>query len=269
MTATQVRFDVFLSHNSRDKPAVERIAERLSGAGLAPWLDKWQLTPGGRWQEELGAGLDASAACAVFIGPADLGDWEIQEVALAVDRGATEHGFRVFAVLLPGVREPFDPNRLPHFLRSRTWVDFRRGYDDPRALQDLIHAVKGIPFGPENVALPNNAVCPYRGLQVFDLEHSEFYFGRDAEIQRLLEKLKTDRFLAVLGPSGSGKSSLVRAGLAPVVLRGGLEGRWQSCVLRPGAAPLTALAAAVAELGLSLRETLEGMAGDPRILHFA
>ena len=269
MTVAQVGFDVFLSHNSRDKPSVERIAERLRAAGLAPWLDKWQLTPGGPWQQELGAGLDASAACAVFIGPADLGDWELQEVALALDRGAKERGFRVFPVLLPGVREPFDPNRLPHFLRSRTWVDFRRGYDDRRALQDLIHAVKGIPFGPENVVIPDNAVCPYRGLQVFDLEHSEFYFGRDAEIQRLLEKLKRDRFLAVLGPSGSGKSSLVRAGLTPALLRGGLEGRWRNCVLRPGAAPLTALAAAVAGLGGNLRETLDGLAADPRTLHLA
>jgi hypothetical protein len=41
-------FDVFLSHNSRDKPAVERIAVKLQRAGLQPWLDRWHLTPGGR-----------------------------------------------------------------------------------------------------------------------------------------------------------------------------------------------------------------------------
>lgn len=39
------RFDVFLSHNSRDKPVVERIAEKLKRAGLDPWFDKWCLTP--------------------------------------------------------------------------------------------------------------------------------------------------------------------------------------------------------------------------------
>jgi ABC-type sulfate/molybdate transport systems ATPase subunit len=57
-------------------------------------------------------------------------------------------------------------------------------------------------------------------LQGIDVEHAEFYFWRDGETQRLLEKLKTDRFVAVLGPSGSGKSSLMRAGLLPALLDG-------------------------------------------------
>src|SRR4051794_7487335 len=83
-------FDVFLSHNGRDKPVVERIALRLRDAGVEPWLDVWHLTPGGRWQEELAAGLDASRACAVFIGPHDLGNWELQELGLALNRAATE-----------------------------------------------------------------------------------------------------------------------------------------------------------------------------------
>jgi hypothetical protein len=70
---------------------------------------------------------------------------------VAMDRAARQQAFRVFPVLLPGVGEPFDPNRLPHFLRARTWVDFRRGRDDGRALQDLINAVKGVLFGPDSV----------------------------------------------------------------------------------------------------------------------
>jgi WD40 repeat protein len=271
-TAAALRFDVFLSHNSRDKAVVERIAERLRRAGLEPWLDKWALVPGGAWQQELGAGLEASSACAVFVGPEDMGDWELQEVALAVDRSAKERGFRVFPVLLPGVREPFDPNRLPHFLRARTWVDFRRGHEDSRALQDLVNAVKGIPFGPET-AVESSDVCPYRGLQVFDAEHAEYYFGRDGEIQRLLEKLKTDRFLAVLGPSGSGKSSLVRAGLLPALMRGALPGvrSWRTSIMRPGPAPLTTLAAATAELApaAGMQATLDGLGSDPRTLHLS
>jgi WD40 repeat protein len=268
MDATVAKFDVFFSHNSRDRDLVQRIAERLRREGVEPWLDRWELVPGGAWQEELGTGLDASSACAVFVGPDDLGDWELQEVAVAIDRAARDRGFRVFPVLLPGVHEPFDPNRLPHFLRTRTWVDFRRGYEDRRALQDLIHAVKGIPFGPEANVVRRDDVCPYRGLEVFDTEHADFYFGRDGEIQRLLEQLKTNRFLAVLGPSGSGKSSLVRAGLLPALLRGAIHGRWQSCVVRPGAAPLTALAAALAPCG-AMQATLDGLRADTRSLHLA
>lgn len=59
---------------------VERIVQRLKRAALEPWLGRWSLTPRGEWQRELNAGLDASAACAVFVGPDDLGAWELQEV---------------------------------------------------------------------------------------------------------------------------------------------------------------------------------------------
>ena len=68
------RFAVFLSHNSREKPTVERIAEKLKRAELEPWLDKWCLTPAGDWQDELAQGLRASSACAVFVGPHGIGE---------------------------------------------------------------------------------------------------------------------------------------------------------------------------------------------------
>jgi hypothetical protein len=42
------QFDVFLSHNSRDKPVVERVGEKLKRGGIEPWLDKWHLTPPAR-----------------------------------------------------------------------------------------------------------------------------------------------------------------------------------------------------------------------------
>jgi WD40 repeat protein/energy-coupling factor transporter ATP-binding protein EcfA2 len=266
-------FDVFVSHNTRDRLIVERIAERLTKSGIRPWLDRWAMTPGGSWQYELGVGLESSSACAVFIGAHDLGDWELQEVAFAIDRAAKVRGFRVFPVLLPGVQDPFDPSDLPHFLRARTWVDFRKGVEDSRALQDLINAIKGIPFGPTAPIAPRDDVCPYRGLEVFDVEHAEFFFGRDREIQRLIEKLKESRLLTVLGPSGSGKSSLVRAGLVPA-LRGGIVGdvsSWEVCILRPSAAPLTALAAATARLcrDRAMGSTLDQLAEDPRTLHLA
>jgi WD40 repeat protein len=271
MRASAQRFDVFLSYNSRDREVVEQIAERLKRAGVEPWLDRWALTPGGDWQHELGARLDASVACAVFVGAHDLGAWELQEVAVAIDRAATQQGFRVFPVLLPDVAEPFDPNRLPHFLRARTWVDLRRGIRDTRGLQDLINAIKGVPFGSEVPVVAVSGVAPYRGLQVFGEEDARFFFGRDREVQRLLEKLKASTFLAVLGPSGSGKSSLVRAGLLPELRAGALAARWHMCVLRPGAAPLTALAAQLAKLAPEqpMGATLDALADDPRTLHLA
>src|SRR5215217_6872525 len=80
--AGSARFDVFLSHNSRDKPAVKQLAERLRRAGLHPWLDAWCLTPGREWQDELAIGIQECSAFAYFVGPAGAGDWARQELAL-------------------------------------------------------------------------------------------------------------------------------------------------------------------------------------------
>jgi WD40 repeat protein len=267
------RFAVFLSHNSREKPTVERIAEKLKRAELEPWLDKWCLTQGGDWQDELAQGLRASNACAVFVGPHGVGSWEDLEYKLAVDRMAKDRAFRVFLVLLPGLPEPFDTSQLPPFLSTRTWVDMRKGVEDARSFQSLVNAIKGLPLGPERPIEPRDDVCPYRGLQAFDEEHAELFFGREGDIQRLIEKLKTTRFLAVLGASGSGKSSLVRAGVVPRLKRGVLpeSDTWTIRIFTPGAQPLANLAANLLRLHpqQSMSRTLDEMNTDERTLHLA
>ncbi len=267
------RFDVFLSHNSVDKPGVEALARRLRSAGIEPWLDSWCITPGGNWQDELGAGLRSSGACAVFVGAAGLGDWAREELQVALDRAAKDRSFRVFLVLLPGIAEPFDPSALPPFLATRTWVDLRRGTDAAPALQRLVLAVKGVAPGPGDAGAPRPGICPYRGLQPFDEDDAEFYFGRQRDVQRLVERLKGARFLAVIGPSGSGKSSLVRAGLIPALRAAALPGseRWTVRKLTPGAQPLTALAAQAARLApeLPMHDTLDRLRADSRSLHLA
>jgi WD domain, G-beta repeat len=85
---------------------------------------------------------------------------------------------------------------------------------------------------------------PFRGLQFFDETHAHLFYGRDDQVDELLEKLRLSRFVAVLGSSGSGKSSLVRAGLIPA-LRGGISeigGRWHMIKTRPADDPIGTLA---------------------------
>ena len=91
---------------------------------------------------------------------------------------------------------------------------------------------------------------PYLGLRSFGEGDAGRFFGRSADVSRLLDRLGTTRFLAVLGSSGSGKSSLVRAGVIPALRRGALPGSdtWAIGVLRPGAAPLRELACTMAGL---------------------
>jgi WD40 repeat protein len=96
-------------------------------------------------------------------------------------------------------------------------------------------------------------VCPYRGLDVFTEDHAEFFFGREHIIDRLVNRLKQDaRFLAVLGPSGSGKSSLVQAGLIPRLRQGAIPGsdHWGLIVTRPADDPFNQLAAKGLEVGI-------------------
>ena len=81
---------------------------------------------------------------------------------------------------------------------------------------------------------------PFPGLRSFEPEQAELFFGRDEQIEDLLERLQEHRFLAVVGSSGSGKSSLVRAGLIPALERGYVDpaiAHWRIAMMRPGRSP--------------------------------
>jgi WD40 repeat protein len=89
---------------------------------------------------------------------------------------------------------------------------------------------------------------PYRGLAPFNERDASRFFGRDREIEEVLDRLSSRRLLSVVGVSGCGKSSLIRAGVIPVLRMGvapNLPPRWRICTMRPGADPLKSLAAAV------------------------
>jgi len=89
-------------------------------------------------------------------------------------------------------------------------------------------------------------VYPYPGLRPFEPNESHLFFGRDEHVFEMFSLLEDHRFLAVVGASGSGKSSLVRAGLLPRLRDEGLlnqrPGAWRFLIMRPGDSPLNALA---------------------------
>jgi WD40 repeat protein len=239
------QYDVFLSHNSADKPGVEELARRLTDeAGLRPFLDKWHLVPGQPWQEAIEETLRQSETVAVFIGPSGLSPWHNEEMRAAIDTAVrTRDEYRVIPVLLPGA----SPEAVTGFLARRTWVDFRPGLDDAEAFQRLVAGIKGEAMDIGVYELPDEP-APYRGLLPFKAEHAEFFFGREADTQRLIEKLGQGTFVAVIGASGSGKSSLARAGLLPALARDALpdSSNWHTLLLTPGGQPLRALAEGLA-----------------------
>ncbi len=133
-----------------------------------------------------------------------------------------------------------------------------------QSAQELLEALDEIALPTPSLAtekvVPLDTRCPYRGLRVFEEEHAEFYFGREALLHQLVEKVgaltaesqpasaRPAQFLAVLGASGSGKSSLVRAGLVPALREGAVPGSadWVIQVMKPGSQPLAELAAQLA-----------------------
>jgi WD40 repeat protein len=245
------KFHTFLSHNNADKPAVETLARRLRQEGIEPWLDKWNLIPGNPWQEEIEKALDACASCCVFVGTSGIGPWQNEEMRTAINRRITDStGFRVIPVLLPDSQRP-ERSKLPEFLTRVTWVEFRHSLDEADSFNRLKCGVLGIP--PDDTDAGDTVIegaCPYRGLEIFDVKHAPFFFGREALTEWLLNELKPrfgqteNRFLAVLGASGSGKSSLARAGLVAALKRGALQGsaEWPVFILKPGKNPIESLA---------------------------
>ena len=80
MNKVQDKFDVFLCHNSEDKPAIEKIGEQLRKEGVRPWLDVWELRPGLPWQKLLEEQIEHISSAAVFVGSSGIGPWQQREL---------------------------------------------------------------------------------------------------------------------------------------------------------------------------------------------
>jgi WD40 repeat protein len=136
-------------------------------------------------------------------------------------------------------------------------------------------------FGAEDEEAPAPGEPPFKGLQYFNENDTDKFYGRELLIAKLVGKLRTSRFLPVIvGSSGSGKSSVIRAGVIPALRRGGAladgtlppEGSssWPPYLLTPTAQPLQALAAALTRDTESLSATttlIDDLRIDPRALH--
>jgi DNA-binding SARP family transcriptional activator/WD40 repeat protein len=143
------------------------------------------------------------------------------------------------------------------------------GLEPARALQDLERMVlrqdeslggaRNLPPpapGRPRPPAPDRLVCPFKGLASFDTGDAEYFCGRDRVVSELVARAAESTLVGILGPSGIGKSSLLRAGLLPALKRGALPGSagWRQVLLRPGSHPCEELDHAVGGAGLD--ETL-------------
>ncbi len=132
----QSQFDVFLCHNSIDKPSVRELNNYFKGKGLKTWLDEEQLPLGRPWQVEIEKRIADIRTAVVFVGASGLGPWQDMEIRAFLNE-FIQRGVPVIPVILSSATSVPE---LPIFLRAMTWVDLRR--DPDRGLARLIETIR-------------------------------------------------------------------------------------------------------------------------------
>jgi TIR domain len=232
-------FDVFVSHAEADRWWVEGyLLDALAEAGLRVQREAtFQL--GTPRLAEFSHAVAESRRTLLVLSPAFMADGPAHFVALLAQQyGADTHTWPVIPLTLHAV-EQLDPT-----LAMLVGLDACSPADWGAVVRRLCAELRR-PL-PEAPPAPP---CPYPGMRAFRIDEGPAFFGRDAEVRALVEQhLRLHPFVALIGASGSGKSSLVFAGLVPALRKSPFfgAGHWDIRTLRPGADPQTALQAAIA-----------------------
>ncbi len=245
---------LFLSHSGADIDAARELKRRIlespeaQAAGLLVWFDKDDLAAGAGWQEQIEAAITQKAsAFAVYVGSKGVINWVEREVRLGLARATSANAIPFVPILASALGDP--TAALPPFAQQHQGV-----FDPlnrPEELAKLLAAILG--SAQEKVRLTDE---PFVGLRAMTEREADRFFGRDAEVEELVEDLRRNRIIAIVADSGAGKSSLAMAGLAPAFRGGALadparrepdERISHVVVMRPGANPLEGLRRGVTE----------------------
>jgi WD40 repeat protein len=256
---------VFLSHLGVDRAAARALKERIEAAPIARqrelkvFFAEDDLRAGEAWMPQLEDAICRRATVfAVYVGSTGVLNWAGNEVQLALDRATTSQGrFRFVPILAMGASE----KDLPGFARLYQCV---RDTGQPEQFEKLVRALLGETPGGGSLQLEAE---PFFGLKAIDERRNHLFFGREGDSAALLARLRSENLLMVTGDSGSGKSSLVRAGLIPS-WRGGAFAEpaklerpsdqiWHVIELRPTGHPFRALGDAVSDAAGALARSAQ------------
>jgi len=212
--------DIFISHSSKDNEVAAVVGERIrrDRPSWSLFYDKDNIRAGQRWQERLREELTSCRVVLALLSRDWLASpWCFTEAVTATFRGKDVVGIETEDLTSD------DLKRAPPILHERQRVRLRDG--DDRPWQEVLEALDRSGLDPNDwFPIPPN-VGPYPGLVAFDEKDAGVFFGRKQEITEYLGILDTLRgpdrsqVLVISGASGSGKSSLLRAGLIPRLRR--------------------------------------------------
>jgi WD40 repeat protein len=207
---------VFISHSSRDREPTERMRHWLQEQGFAtPFLDFDKhsgIPPGADWERTLYRELETSEAVLIIQTP----NWLESKWCFAEFTQARALGKPIF----PVIETPTGETLIAPDIQA---LDLR--LDREGGLAQLGRELARIALDAQGGFAWDSSRPPYPGLMAFQEEDAAIYFGRDDDIRRLIERLNARRtqggirLIALLGASGSGKSSLLRAGVVPRLKR--------------------------------------------------
>jgi formylglycine-generating enzyme required for sulfatase activity len=252
---------IFLSYSRTNLEAAVALRSELEKTGFTVFFDQQSIRAGDNWMERLQTALQGCVAFVVLVGAQGIQRWVMAETQFALARHLSppEGGQRlpVFPLLLP----EGDVHGLPPFL---SLFQVQRWQADQALPETLVDAIR------TKTALLDNSIsvegCPYLGLSAFQHKDARLFFGRRQETLEALKYLGTQReahpanipidahycrWLQIEGNSGAGKSSLVNAGMLPLIQQGALWAQtgyecWQIIgSLMPGEHPLQQLAEAL------------------------
>jgi tetratricopeptide (TPR) repeat protein len=234
---------IFISHSSLDQKAADDIKAVLAGLGFdRVFLDFDKVTgigAGENWEKRLYEELARCHAVILILTP----NWLASKWCFAELQQARALG----KVILPIVFSPLGESYVLPDIQAIDLIDWKQ--EGLTRLERRLHAIthelaRGFRLEPGRP--------PYPGIHAFEAEDAAIYFGRDDETRAVIEKLDARRtqggarFLLVIGASGAGKSSLLKAGVLPQLAR--RRSHWLLLpVMRPEKAPLEAFTKALAQ----------------------
>jgi formylglycine-generating enzyme required for sulfatase activity len=265
--------DVFLSYSHADLDVATNLRGQLDRCGLTVFRDQERLREGDLWLEALQEAVDACGSFVVLVGRDGVRRWVGAETQVALNRyfGPQDDAERlpIFPILLGET----DPAGLPAFLKLFQATAWNGADPLPESLLGQIR---------DRALVASKATfdgCPFVGLDAFHPDQANLFFGRHKETLDALACFDTRpgsppvRWLEINGNSGSGKSSLMNAGLLPLADQGWLWPRtgfehWRRIgPLMPGERPVAMLAEHLARsFGGEMSDVRRLLDGDERAL---